>query len=523
MLPLAGTLLAFLVAAPAEPYHFFDDGRTDARIVAAEHAVRWSELVWAPGETLVFEVAPDPDFEVLFGSVEGVIPYLERALAMWADIGTADIELRVGGVVDVDRNPYRPKVFLNPETERAGGYAAGWDRIYSGKWERFSCDIGLGREFTVIPPDVAPEDVDDFRERQLEWAEYVLVHEMGHCLGLLHAGALSSTGRWDASGRLVHPGDPAMSYGYIGIPDGLSADDFVGASLLRPAPGFAATTGSITGTLDLDGEPAPYVQVWALPAGGDSLWDRIGAFSDHEGVFRIEGLEPGDYAVWALPIHRYDAQSHLIREDPPLDLDDTVLGRPVRVRAGSDTGDVRVSLRRGQTVRPRPDGVTAGQNSGPAIPITGRWGSPCAGVRIRAEASPSLADGHRAERDRSVGNARWYGTTLTLEWSSESAGVAFDWAGPYRNWYWDRETEDWKFFSIVGRPASGPDLDVNISGWQIQSSGSGSAVHTAEIAWPDSTEVLLRFRSDDASCDGEPLVVCTVAGCGMSSGPSAAP
>ena len=521
-------LVTLLGLAPVEGYRFYSDGLTDGRIVFSEHAVRWSEVAWGPGETLVFEVAPDPDFEVFFDSPEGVIPYLQRALAAWSDIPTADIEMRVGGVAEADRNPYLPKVYVNADTiDSVGGYAGGWDRFYSGRWERFSCDIGMGEGYAAIPDDLDSEEQDEYREWRREWSVNLLVHEIGHCLGLLHAGALSSTHRWDGNGPdrvLVHPRDPAMSYGYgQESVDGLSADDIVAASLLRPAPGFAARTGSISGTLDLEGEPASYAQVWALPTRKDPLRDRIGTFSDHEGAFRIEGLEPGNYALWAQPLHKYGANQDLVRDETPLDLDETFVGRPIRVRPGN-SAEANLSLRRGQAVRPPPDGVVARQDAGPPVSITGTWGTPCPGTRIRAEGEPNLADGHGAEPDRRVGDARWYAITLTLEWAAESTAAVFDWAGPYRNWYWDRETESWEFFESSGLGTSGPDLDVNVSRWRIRSSGSGAAVHTAEIAWPETAEVLLRFRSDDASCgDGEPIVTCTVAGCGLSSGTPASP
>ena len=520
-------LLPFLDPGLASAYRLWVH-LEDGRVGFSEHAIRWSAAAWGPGETLVFEVAADPDFDVLFGSPEGVIPHFERALAAWSKIPTADLQMSVGGVAEEGRNPYLTKLYIDPDSY-VGGYAGGWDRFISGEWERFSCNIGMGGGYAVIPDDVEPEDLDDFLERQREGFVNVLVHEVGHCLGLLHAGALSSVARWvwDSEWVQIHPRDPAMSYGYgQEEPEGLSADDIVGASLLRPASGWLATTGTISGTLGLDGEPAPYAHVWALPARGESLRDRVGGFSDHEGRFRIEGLKPGGYALWAGPLHEYGAHGGLMRDEPPLDLDETIRGRPVWVHAERTTADVHVSLRRGQVARPPPGRVVARQESGSPVSIIGRWGTPCAGVRIRAGKKPSLADGPRAEPDRQVGDERWYGTTLTLEWSPDSGAVVFDWAGPWRNWYWDRDEEGWKFFDVSGELGSrGPELDVNISHWRMRRSGSESAVHTAEIAWPESTEVLLRFRSADGddSCDGEPLVICTIAGCGLTSAPSAAP
>ena len=524
---LAATVGVLLFAlggsGPGEAYRFLavDGGpwgvEDRTAIVPVDQAVRWSAAVWGPGETLIFEVAPDPDFEVLFDSPEGVIPYFERALAAWSEIPTADIKLRVDGVAENDR--ILPKLFANPEDGGHSG-ARRWDSFRSGKWERFSCDIGLSSYYASLPDDVDPEELDNVREERRERAVAYLVHEIGHCIGLENAGALSSTHRWvwdPPDWVQIHPRDPAMSGGRDRhAPDELSADDVAGASLLRPAPGFRATTGTVFGTLDLGGEPAPYVQVWALPLKRDPLRDRVGVMSDHEGVFRIEGLEPGAYALWAQPLHPSWYHWWLLQEDPPLDLDETIWGRPVWVYAGRKIGPITIPLRQGRVPRPRPDRVVARQETGPPVSIIESWASPCAGVRVRAEEQPFLADGPDARPERWIGDARWYATTLTLEWARGSEKVVFDWAGPYRNWYWDywAEEEGWEFFPSW----RDSELDVNISDWRIKRSGSGGAIHTAEIAWPEFAEVRLRFRSDDGACDGEPMVVCTTADCGLSPG-----
>ena len=451
------------------------------------------ELSWAPGETLVFQVAPDPDFTALFGSPEGVIPYFERALAAWSDIPTADIKLRVDGVIEDDENLHRPTLYINSDTvSSVAGYASSWDRFYSGRWERFSCDIGMAAQYGALPTDLTGSELDERRQELLDAFVYTLVHEVGHCIGLLHAGAFSSTYRWAEDRRrdvFLHPLDPAMSYGWsLESPEALSADDVVGASLLRPTASFQQTTGTISGTLELAGEPVPYAHVWALPFDGDPLRDRVGALSDRVGAFRIEGLEPGAYALWASPISQTQRTPQPRERGAPSGSGGNQRGTAHSGRGRQEHRGGEDFPATGRAVRRRPDGrrrdtAAASQSPGPATSITRNWGSPCMGVRLRAEKRPALADGPGADRVRRIGNVRWYSTTLTVEWSTGSSGVVLDWVGPYRDWYWNfrDEEEGWEFFDN-----SGPQLDVNISNLRIESNGPEGAVHTAEIAWPGS-------------------------------------
>ena len=92
-----------------------------------------------------------------------------------------------------------------------------------------------------------------------------------------------------------------MSYGrvYIDYAPELTADDRIGASLLRPDPAWSARVGSISGTLQMEGEPVPYSAVWAVRRDGGEARYTVGTFSDLEGRFKIEGLEAGDYTLWA--------------------------------------------------------------------------------------------------------------------------------------------------------------------------------------------------------------------------------
>ena len=509
----------------AEAYRFFD-GRADpyfsGRVVGPDAALRWASEVWAPGATLAWEIAADPDYEVVFGGPQGALPFVRSALAAWTEVATADISWSAEGVAeeDVDESNSqngRNSIFVDTAGSAALlGYAAVWSRpsaIAPSTWEITECDVGLGSFAGVIPESVLPEEIGDYLEEARRDAVYTLVHEFGHCLGLAHAGALSISGhRSPLTEELEHPGDPAMSYGVVqDQPADLSADDVAGGSLLRPAAGFRAGTGGISGTLQLDGEPAAWVHVWALPLEGDTQQDRVGGFTNRDGEFRIEGLSPGDYTFWAHPIIKQNAHSLLMYNGAPLDLDDTLAGLPVRVEAGEMTDGVRIPMRIGRAGRP-PDGIP---DSATRSAIAGSTG-PCSGVRVGSWGRPYPADGPFGSAEPGAGEGRgnrerWVRTVIFLEWLPEAGNVVFDWSGLYRNWFRVPVREE--VVHITPPRAGSPFFDMSIPQWRIERDGP-LVRHSLEIAWPESAEAGLRFRSESDTCPGDPMLLCdATAGC----------
>ena len=513
-----------LAAGSAEAYRFFDSRGEDAplrswRLVGAEEALRWSAAAWGPGAALVWEVAPDPDFEGLFGGASGVLPHLQRALASWSGLPSTDITW-TASLPDEANHEFaeadgRNTFFLDAESG-AGGYAALWSRRNEEDlWELVECDFTLG-SWAARPRQDARDET-----RRLASAVATIVHELGHCIGLAHAGTLSLLGRRGQPVlghriqpvELIHPRDPAMSYGRSQRdPAAVPADDAVGASLLRPAAGWWPRTGSIYGRLHTDGDPAPWVQVWAAPTGSDHpLRDRVGVFTDERGRFRLEGLPPGGYLLWAHPLVSKDAHFLLGANGAPLDLDDTVLGRPVRVRAGQYATGVEIPLRIGRESRPLPDAPPPARPA-PLLPADG-WSVPCPGIRVRA-GRPYPADGpHGAsEPDPGIGGDVWLTTELVVEWAADAEGVVFDWAGLYRDWrvpYWRRRP-------IREAPprAGAPYFDLAIPEWEVAEAGE-TVRHTLVVDWPESAEAGLRFRSASGACGDRPTFVCRADGCGL--------
>jgi uncharacterized protein (TIGR03437 family) len=111
-----------------------------------------------------------------------------------------------------------------------------------------------------------------------------VVHEFGHALGLQHS--LTSGVMSTATTRAVTKAAP------------LAADDVAGVSLLYPAPGYLQNTGSIAGTVLQNGSGVNLASVVALSSNGIA----ISALANPDGTYRIGGVPPGQYYVYAQPL-----------------------------------------------------------------------------------------------------------------------------------------------------------------------------------------------------------------------------
>jgi hypothetical protein len=110
------------------------------------------------------------------------------------------------------------------------------------------------------------------------------VHEFGHALGLQHT--------WTAA---------AMSQDVIRNTSRarpIDADDIASISELYGTAGWAANTGSISGTVTVNGQPWNMASVVAIPPQGPA----VSALTNPDGSYTINGLTPGQYLLYAHPL-----------------------------------------------------------------------------------------------------------------------------------------------------------------------------------------------------------------------------
>ena len=338
------TVPLWFAAAPVGAYRFDPAERRVSLVPRSEDATRWKASVWGPGESLTWRVLDDGGWSPHFADASQVVAKLSSAAAAWTEIPTADIKWRVAGVTTRPSARGRDgrNVMSVEDLDGFGGYASWWadGSGPGGAWQITECDIRVDPGF--VGALATDENGGGLR---------LLVHELGHCVGLHHAAVGPASGNGfglRTDGSLLPGPDPRMSYGQSTPDSLLSEDDAIGASLLRPAPEWIRTTGGVSGIVTLDGAPAPFVSVQLLVTAGGSTRRRVQVFSDEAGRFLAEGLAPGVYLLWVHPVIGARAHPALIRTGSvPLDLIDTLAVQPAVVQRGEVTTTGEFPLRRG--------------------------------------------------------------------------------------------------------------------------------------------------------------------------------
>ncbi len=273
---------------------FWKEGKVTLRVSRTVH--------WAGGETGV-------DRRELAGSVHAAV---FEAIRSWVRPGRAKVEL------DLD--------FTDTQNVSAGENVvtftdpAPFDTGVCDKAQYIACTLlSFNEDGAIASVVVAFNPYKRHSSVGLEGTHdigLIMMHEMGHVLGLDHSFVADSVMRAEAEQ------EPAAGAPRMFSVHGLSEDDLSSLSALYAL----APLSAITGTVKRSDGPAAGVRVMAIDAAG-----RVphGAVSGEDGSYRLL-VGPGDYTVIAEP------------SDGPA----TVAGAPVKVQEGTVKESVDMTVTR---------------------------------------------------------------------------------------------------------------------------------------------------------------------------------
>jgi hypothetical protein len=206
---------------------------------------------------------------------------LAGAFARWEDLPTSTIRFSFEGSSNARNRNAGDRVnlvTLDPTESLGTGVLAATFLTSDASGNLLDVDIVFSRDVafdTSQTPDAGRYDL-----------ESVATHEVGHLVGLEHSGLARATMVPFSDRGEIHPRTPAD-------------DDRIGASLLYPEEEFRAGTGALAGRVTVAGAPVYLSQVVAARVNGPVV---AATYSAPDGSYRIEGLAPDVYVVYAEPL-----------------------------------------------------------------------------------------------------------------------------------------------------------------------------------------------------------------------------
>jgi uncharacterized protein (TIGR03437 family) len=224
--------------------------------------------------------AAGPEAMAAGDSFASLISQTRLAGEVWNTVKTSELRIAFGGLIEEDVPQSVPGIDVVFDEIPPGVIALGGPTVWADTFVTDGDEVFLPitRSVVILNKDLSlqPTSGEDFF--------MTLVHEIGHALGLQHT--LTSSVMSTSVTRSTSKASP------------LEADDVAGISALYPTAEFAASTAAISGRVLLGSDGVNLASVVAISPQGTA----VSTLTNPDGSYRIAGLPPGQYYVYAHPL-----------------------------------------------------------------------------------------------------------------------------------------------------------------------------------------------------------------------------